>query len=106
MIIQNVSNPSCRKKLDLTPYGRPYKVLLLACAANCNAGTILAIRLWKGEGEGNAQARLRVQLGYPISVCQKTPADHNEVRIPECRALVQCTAGTQLGITRGVHVGL
>ena len=30
---------------------RPYKVLLLACAANCTTGTLLA--LWKGEGEGN-----------------------------------------------------
>ena len=37
------SNPSSRKNLDLTKYGRPYKVLLLACAANCIADTILAI---------------------------------------------------------------
>ena len=31
------------KKLDLRPYDRPYKVLLLACAVNCTTGTILAI---------------------------------------------------------------
>ena len=83
----------------MTPFGRPYKVLLLACAANCIAGTILAIAQWKGEGEGYAQARLRALLGYPISVRQETLADHNEVHILECRALVQRTAGTQSGIT-------
>ena len=43
IIIQNSSNPSSRKNLDLTPCERPYKVLLLACAANCIVGTILAI---------------------------------------------------------------
>ena len=37
--IQNSSNPSSRKNLVV----RPYKVLLLACAANCITGTILAI---------------------------------------------------------------
>ena len=43
VIIQNSSNPSSRKTLDVQPYDRPYKVLLLACAANFTAGTILAI---------------------------------------------------------------
>ena len=47
------------KNLDLRPYDRQNKVLLLACAANCIVGTILVITLWKGAGEGNAQARLR-----------------------------------------------
>ena len=32
---------------------------------------------------------------------KETPADHNEVRILEYRALMQRTAGTQLGITQG-----
>ena len=31
------------KNLDLRPYDRPHKVLLLACAVNCTTGTILAI---------------------------------------------------------------
>ena len=44
-------------------------------------------------------------LDTPLSVRQETPADHNQVRILECRALVQRTAGTQLGIRRVVHVG-
>ena len=57
-IIRNSSNPSSLKNLDVRPYDRPYKVLLLACAAN------------------------------PISVRQKTQADDNKVRILECRALV------------------
>ena len=35
IIIQNSSNPSSRKKLDV----RPYKVLLLICVVNCTAGT-------------------------------------------------------------------
>ena len=41
--IQNSSNPSSRKiwLYDRTTV-RPYKVLLLACAANCTTGTILA----------------------------------------------------------------
>ena len=38
-------------------------------------------------------------------VRQETPADDNEVRILECRALVQRTASTQLDITRGLYVG-
>ena len=91
--------------MDLQPYGRPYKVLLLACAANCTAGTILAITQWKGEGEGNVQAQLRTQLGYPISLRQETPADDTKVRTHECRPLVLRTVGTRLGITRGFHVG-
>ena len=41
IIIQKSSNPSSRKTLDVRPYDRPYKVLLLACAANCTTGTIL-----------------------------------------------------------------
>ena len=68
-------------------------------------GTISAIRQWKGDEEGTAQRRLLAYLGYPISVRQETPADDNEVRILECRALVQRNAGTRLGITRGLHVG-
>ena len=43
IIIQNGSNPSSRKKLDVRPYDRttvrPYKVLLLICVVNCTAGT-------------------------------------------------------------------
>ena len=43
IIIRDSSNLSSRKNLDVRPYDRPYKVLLLACAANCTAGTILAV---------------------------------------------------------------
>ena len=43
MIIQNSSNLSSRKNLDVRPYDRktvrPYKVLLLICVVNCTAGT-------------------------------------------------------------------
>ena len=39
IIIQNSSNPSSRKNLDLRPYDRPYKMLLLTCVVNCTAGT-------------------------------------------------------------------
>ena len=42
IIIQNSSNPSSRKNLDVRPYYRttlrPYKVLLLTCVVNCTAG--------------------------------------------------------------------
>ena len=41
IIIQNSSNLSSRKNLDVQPYDRPYKVLLLAYLANCATGTIL-----------------------------------------------------------------
>ena len=44
--IQNSSNPSSRKNLDVRPYNRPYKVLLLACAANYATGSPL-----HGHGE-------------------------------------------------------
>ena len=59
IILQNSSNPSSRKNLDVRPYDlttlrpydrttvrpydrttvRPYKVLLLTCVVNCTAGT-------------------------------------------------------------------
>ena len=41
IIIQNSSNPSSRKDLDVRPYDRPYKVLLLTCVVNCTAGTLV-----------------------------------------------------------------
>ena len=38
IIIQNGScNQSSRKNLDLRPFDRPYKVLLLTCVFNCTA---------------------------------------------------------------------
>ena len=43
IIIQNSSNPSSRKNLDVRPYNRstvrPFNVLLLTCVVNCTAGT-------------------------------------------------------------------
>ena len=39
IIMQNSGNPSSRKNLDLRPYDRPYKMLLLTCVVNCTAGT-------------------------------------------------------------------
>ena len=39
IIIQNSSNPSSQKNLDLQPYNQPYKVLLLTCMVNCTVGT-------------------------------------------------------------------
>ena len=60
MQIENINPKKLKIKLkkifDVRPYDWPYKVLLLACAANFTMGTIVAITLWKGEGEGNAQA--------------------------------------------------
>ena len=41
IIIKNSRNPSSWKNLDVQLYDWPYKVLLLACAANCTTGTIL-----------------------------------------------------------------
>ena len=41
IIIQNSSNPSSQKILDVWLYDWPYKVLLLAYAANHTKGTIL-----------------------------------------------------------------
>ena len=38
IIIQNNSNPSSRKNLDV----RPYKVLLLTCVVNCHHATALS----------------------------------------------------------------
>ena len=37
IIIQNSSNPSNRENLDVRPYDRPYKVLLLTCVVNCTS---------------------------------------------------------------------
>ena len=41
IIIKNSNNPSSWKNLDVHLYDWLYKVLLLACAANCTTGTIL-----------------------------------------------------------------
>ena len=35
---------------------------------------------------------------------QETLADDDEVRMLEHGALVQCTAGTRLGVKRGLHL--
>ena len=43
IIMQNSGNPSSRKNLDLRPYDRPYKMLLLTCVVNC--GNINAMAL-------------------------------------------------------------
>ena len=40
IIMQNSSNPSSRKNLDVQSYDRPYKVLLLTCMVNWTAGTV------------------------------------------------------------------
>ena len=44
-------------------------------------------------------------LDTPFSVRQETPADDNEMRILECRVIMQRSAGTRLDITRGLYVG-
>ena len=49
MLIGNSSNPSSWKTLELRPYDRPYKVLLLACGANCSVGINLAITYWRSR---------------------------------------------------------
>ena len=41
-------------------------------------------------------------LDNPL-VCQETLAGDNELRSLECRVSVWRTAGTRLGITRGLH---
>ena len=41
----------------------------------------------------------------PVSVRQETPSDDDKVRILGRRAAVRRTAGTRLGIERGLHVG-
>ena len=46
VIIQNSSNPSSRKTLDVQPYDRPFKVLLLASAANFTAGLVTEFCLY------------------------------------------------------------
>ena len=51
IIIQNSSNPSSRKNLDVRPYDRPYKVLILACAAYCTNGHYFIISPLHGHGE-------------------------------------------------------
>ena len=48
IIIRNSSNASSRKNLDVRPYDRPYKVLLLTCLGNCTTGTIVM----EGRGRG------------------------------------------------------
>ena len=58
IILQNSSNPSNWKNLDIRPYDRT-TVRPTAQGATFTTGTILAITYWKGVEEGNAQAPLR-----------------------------------------------
>ena len=52
IIIQNgSSNPSSRKNLDLRPYDRPYKMLLLTCVVNCTAATPKPLFLQQSSGQ-------------------------------------------------------
>ena len=41
-------------------------------------------------------------LDTPFSVRQETSADDSEMRVLECRAIMQRSAGTRLDITRGL----
>ena len=51
IIIRNSSNPSSRKNLDVRPtILRLYKVLLLTCVINCNAGHANATALFSSPG--------------------------------------------------------
>ena len=53
IIIQNSSNPSSRKKLDV----RPYKVLLLICVVNCIAGTAVSAQGSESDDPGSSPGR-------------------------------------------------
>ena len=44
-------------------------------------------------------------LDTPVACARRHQQDDNEVHILACQALVQLTAGTRLGITRGLHMG-
>ena len=56
IIIQNSSNPSSRKKLDV----RPYKVLLLTCVVNCIAGTAVSAQGSESDDPGSSPGRGKV----------------------------------------------
>ena len=45
------------------------------------------------------------KLDTPVACARRHQQDDNEVRILACQALLQHTAGTRLGITRGLHMG-
>ena len=53
IIIQNSSNPSSRKKLDV----RPYKVLLIICVVNCIAGTAVSAQGSESDDPGSSLGR-------------------------------------------------
>ena len=53
IIIQNSSNPSSRKKLDV----RQYKVLLLICVVNCIAGTAVSAQGSESDDPGSSPGR-------------------------------------------------
>ena len=56
IIIQNSSNPSSRKKLDV----RQYKVLLLICVVNCIAGTAVSAQGSESDDPGSSPGRGKV----------------------------------------------
>ena len=71
IIIRNSSNPSSRKNLDVRPYDRPYKVLLLACAANCTTGTILPLRNGRAKEKVMRRRNCARNLDTPLVCARK-----------------------------------
>ena len=74
IIIQNSSNPSGRKNLDV----RPYKVLLLTCVVNCTAGTptprLCSVVQWSVHWAPSRTTRFLVLAGArccALETCRK-----------------------------------
>ena len=64
IIIQSSSNPSSQKNLDLRPYDRSYKMLLLTCVVICTPGTPNATALCSKQSSSQC-TELRVgRLGF------------------------------------------
>ena len=62
IIIQNSSNPSSRKKLDV----RPHKVLLLTCVVNCIAGTAVSAQGSESDDPGSSPGRGKVLCPWDV----------------------------------------
>ena len=85
IIIQNSSNPSGRKNLDVRPCDRttvrPYKVLLLTCVVNCTAGTptprLFPVVQWSVHWAPSRTTRFLVLAGArccALETCRKKNA--------------------------------
>ena len=122
IIIQNgSSDPSTRKNLDLRPYDRPHKVLLLTCVVNFIAGTALSsspvVSALGSESDGvscTPDGRFSCPARRPCSTVQWVCSEESQSQFPftpssaeltsSCKTLTRCRSVNLKKLRHATHL--